>query len=365
MRQLIYAVTIICAFLVHSSAAAQNLTVTIDSSAAHAVVEAIGNPSLSLEEARQIAQLPGNQALLRKAATYDMTSTVEDFANALVAAAHGTPLSEDAFGFDRVASVRDQIQEELRRIDQEPAFYNDWVFERIGKFTPNDLKAELKGYIIAGGPSLGFAFGEGEFFVDQSRLVGEPAVGRAIMAHELFHSIQSTITDQYDTKPLLYDDDSHELYLALPAKEQQCAMLDAVASVTLTEGSASYVSDVMSLDENDGTMTKFQRDRFVRGLSRTAWHAKMLDFILAGTAETPTLTFDDAYTLAFARDEHFYHFGYALTEALVKERGNMIIAELLAMPPRQFFSAYRELDAYGKDVPAFGPVTEARLDECL
>ena len=69
-------------------------TVTIHTEDARATLLALQNRSLSHEDAMKIAEMHGNQAVLQKLHEFKITSTTQDFANALYATAHGEPICQ-------------------------------------------------------------------------------------------------------------------------------------------------------------------------------------------------------------------------------------------------------------------------------
>ena len=82
--------------LITAAQRAVGITVTVNTDAAKAVLFALGNPSLTRDEAFKIAQMPGNQGVIRKQNEFRIPVTTESFANALLAAAHGQKASNQA-----------------------------------------------------------------------------------------------------------------------------------------------------------------------------------------------------------------------------------------------------------------------------
>ena len=74
---------------------AYSTTVTIHTEDARTTLLALQNRSLSHEDAMKIAEMHGNQAVLQKLHEFKITSTTEDFANALYATAHGEPITKE------------------------------------------------------------------------------------------------------------------------------------------------------------------------------------------------------------------------------------------------------------------------------
>lgn len=103
-----------------STVRADNVAVEIDLSAAKAVLNAVGNRDLTTEQALEVAELPGNQGLIRKAQSYGLTADDALFAQALVAAAHHDAGYQDKskFRFRRCARSCDTDFAGTRRVQQ-------------------------------------------------------------------------------------------------------------------------------------------------------------------------------------------------------------------------------------------------------
>jgi hypothetical protein len=79
--------------------------ISIDTTSARAVLKALHDPDLTHEEAINIARLNGNQGMIRKMRELEEADTEEQFAGALVAAAHGQAASspqEESYNFSLV-----------------------------------------------------------------------------------------------------------------------------------------------------------------------------------------------------------------------------------------------------------------------
>lgn len=83
-------------------ASAQGLDLTIDTSAARRVLQALQNPGLTRSEALAAAELPGNAAMIEKVRSFGKPASADLFADALIAAATSQPQPHRLFNFDRV-----------------------------------------------------------------------------------------------------------------------------------------------------------------------------------------------------------------------------------------------------------------------
>lgn len=148
---------------------ARATTVTLHTEDARATLAALENPSLTREEALKVAEMHGNQAVVRKINEFKIPATTESFANALYAAAHGqqvTTLPEQAIEFQLAQPKIAALKRLLDEIDSNPVAFEKPIEERIRRFTPANAQIHLDGYIVVAGNSGGFAFGGTDFFLD-------------------------------------------------------------------------------------------------------------------------------------------------------------------------------------------------------
>jgi hypothetical protein len=173
----------------------------------------------------------------------------------------------------------------------------DAVKARIAQFSPESLSGRVTGYLIAGGDSGGFAFGE-----HLAELFGD-----------------------------LYN-----------------------------EGTATYVGDVLALPAGDDPIAEEQRKHLQTNVNRVRRSVTLLELSVHAVA-TSHIDYDRIYELGFYDDEILYALGYVMTKAIAAARGAPAVAELLRKPPSQFIAAYVALPTYGKDpaAPKLGEETVA------
>jgi hypothetical protein len=334
-------------FLVLAHGSAMASSVVIDSAAAKAVLQALKNPDLTHAQALDIARLPGNQGLIRKAERSHVVATADDFADALVDAAHGTPatrIAEKIFAFDRVRPKADALLALIARIEGHPRDFEAWVVERVSQFSPSDPKLSINGYLVAGGTNGGFAFGEPKFYLNINYF-DEFDTARIILAHELYHAVQGA-----------YSVDSDDIWLKPEsrtakgkARQQLCVGLAGLFSNLYQEGSASYVGDTLLLDPASGPLAKKTREEMEVGLHHLSDHATLLELSVTGLEAPKPVPFEDIYALDFYVPEPLYKLGYAMAKAIATDLGPSTLTALLKEPGYRFVRRYLDLPAYGKD----------------
>ncbi|RYD51569.1 MAG: hypothetical protein EOP60_10735 [Sphingomonadales bacterium] len=326
---------------------AQGLSVKLDADAARAVLAAVRNPALTREQALAIARLPGNQGLIRKVKSYNQPADEARLADALLTAAQGR--TSETGGEYKFAEVRDNADKIAPVVEAlaDPASLSG-VQARIALFTPARVAGRATGYLIVGGPSGGFAFGEPEFYLNIARYP-VPSLARIIMGHELFHGVQGLALG---LKP------QGAAAAACLAKMPEAENLGRLFGSLRDEGMASYVGDVLALPVDD-LAAKPERDRAQRRVNMVGSSITLLGLSTYALTSGSGIAYDDIYALGFYGDEILYSLGYVMVRAIAAEQGNAGVADLIDQPGAVLVARYLSLAGYGKSkaVPALDPVT--------
>ncbi len=326
--------------------------VELDSRAAIRILDALEDPRFTMDAAREIARLPGGQGLIRKAISYGREADEESFARALVAAARGDREAPDPSGF-RFANLRsdtDQIRALIDAFASADSALMQQVRDRIRLYSPLDLELTVRGVLIVGGTSGGFAFDDQEFFLNLDYFpVGDLAA--LVMTHELYHAIQSNLAPEETCT-----DASGNLINA-----------SSLFRSLRDEGTASWVGDFLLLPAEGEGASQRQRARVARGLGLAPTRAvTLLELSAFAMLNSADIAYQSIYGLGFYGDEILYSLGYIMARAIEDEHGAQAIPALLSQPNYRFVETYMQLSAYGESeaVPRLGQET-ARLVQNL
>jgi len=336
--------------------------VTVDSTSARAVLAAVQNPSLTAEEATRVAEMKGNQGLVQKAVSYQMPATTEVLAEALLAAAHGTPAANPtakSFRFEEVKARAKDLTALVDRIDGDARGFKDWVTARVALFSPADAQVEITGYLIVGGPSGGFAFGEPTFFLNLAYF-SEFEAARVVMAHELYHAVQGALAEH----PSAWWARPGALKGKHGTLARRCAETAQLFTDLYQEGSASYVGDPTLLSGEEGPLAKKTREDMVAGLSQLGNSRTLLELSVTGLEAPTPVPYEKVYALGFYMPEILYKLGYTMARAIAVDAGSAALAAFLSQPGFKFAAHYAALPKYGKDDnhPKLGPNVIAALE---
>jgi hypothetical protein len=342
----------IALFFSTPSTASENVTVSIDVTAATAVLAAVRQPTLSLDEALKVARLPGNQGLIRKAESYGRAADDQLFAQALVAAAHHDSAFIDVskFRFDDVRDHAEHIENTLAKLNDPELHLLDTVKARIATFTPSALTGRVTGYLIVGGTSGGFAFGDPQFFLNLDRFPSA-VLASTIMEHELYHAVQALVRKAHPQ--------ASEQIRCVAAISHGSDVAAFFASLS-AEGTASYVGDVLALPErgSDDATTR-ERARVARNVGLVDRSIVQLELSVHGLTSGAAVTPEEVYGLGFYGDEVLYALGYVMARAIAQEQGTGAVGDLAGAPDVAFVLRYMNLKGYGKSdaAPALKPET--------
>lgn len=331
--------------------AATATTVTIHVDDARATLLAMQNPSLSRAQALAIAQLHGNQAALRKLHEFKISSTTEDFANALYASAHDTkPTAETerAILLDLVKPKASALLALLQQIEANPQSFQQAIEARIALFTPANADIHLEGYVVAAGDGGGYSFGGTEFFLNIG-FNDDLILARSTTTHELYHAVQGAFSKDREMKL-----DS----LSSPAS-QRCANVEQLFANLYEEGTAMFVEDVSLLPQSHSPAAARMQTDMDEGMAHIPTSDTLLEMSVISLNTVEPVPYDDLYDVGFLGHGVLYNIGYVMARAIVESDGPQGLAALLRKPPYNFVLRYTQLAAYGKDKdhPRLGPNT--------
>lgn len=328
--------------------------VSIDTRAAHAMLDALQNPQLNHSEAERVARMPENQGPIRKLHEFKINVTEDDLANALYATAHGEPVSkleEKAFMLDWVKPKIPTLLALLSKIDNDPEEFQNIIEKRITAYTPPGANIKLDGYVVAAGDGAGYAFGSTDFYLNLV-MVDDFAQAKSVMTHELYHAVQGTFA-AYRVPVAQADDTS-----------TACRAVQHLFSNVYEEGSAVEVADVSLLAQFSTPNGLRQKIDMEEGAKHLATSASLLEMSIASLMATKAVPYDEVYDVDFYGHAILYNISYAMAHAIVESDGAAGLATYAKRSPAEFIRRYTELSSYGKDRqhPRLGQNTIAALD---
>lgn len=269
-----------------------------------------------------------------------------------MAAAHRDDGAADPgkFNFGRVRDNAAQIQATLARLEDPASSLLPGVRARIAAFTPPGLHGHVTGYLVVGGTSGGFAFGDPEFFLNLDRFASAP-LATTVMQHELFHAVQGIARTA-----LAPSMSAAAACMARIPHSEELAQLFASLEM---EGSASLVGDVASMPAGLDAPTDEARKKARRNVELVGRSVTLLELSAHGLTTGAQVSYDQMYELGFYGDEVLYALGYVMARAIAAEEGSGAIAALTGRPGALFVQRYRNLKGYGKleAVPTLFPAT--------
>jgi len=317
----------------------------LDGQSARAVLQALNTPGLSQADASKIAHLPGNQGLIRKQSSTSAAATEQDFVDALVAAARGEAVTSDAaqsFGFAGLKARSTELQGLLDRIETNQNDFQGWVKERVTRFAPDQLAFTLQGFLIVGGGSGGYAFGEPQFFLNLAYF-DDYDVAKTVMAHELYHAMQAAAAPSAD-------DDLNAFDAATATRNlRESTHLRMLFGSLYAEGSATLVGDPLLISRESSDKAKAFRAAFAANVRRIEAHATLLEMSVISLQAPQPPNYSDVYELGFFVPEPLYALGYVMAQAIQKAGGDAALAQHATLPGYRFVQAYAGLPNYGKD----------------
>lgn len=242
----------------------------------------------------------------------------------------------------------------LDRIEANPVAFQQWVTARVNQFSPPNSRVAITGYLVAGGVSGGFSFDKPEFFLDLAYF-NDFDVARVVMAHELYHAVQSAYAPSQ--KAWWHNKDAEKGPDRTLA--QQCSTTYDYFDALYLEGTASYVGDPFLLRDVKSAAAEKMLTEMKEGIANLGNSVTLLELSILGLDAPNPVPFDDVYALGFYVPEIEYKLGYTMAKAIAADGGDQAITALLNQPSYAFTNAYTTLPKYGKDNehPRLGPNT--------
>jgi len=326
-------------------------TVTIHTEDARATLLALQNRSLSHEDAMKTAEMHGNQAVLQKLHEFKITSTTQDFANALYATAHGEPITkenEKNILFEIEEPKISQLLALLKDIDANPKAFQQRIEQRIALFVPPNTDIHLEGYVVAAGDGGGYAFGGTDFFLNIG-IVDDIVVAQETTTHELYHAVQGAFAAD------------RELKIDNPRGHAQQACIDSgnLFNNLYEEASAMYVGDLSLLPKSHSLAATRTLTDLNDGQKHIQDSVTLLEMSFIALNASEPVPYDEMYSVDFFGHGVVYNIAYVMAKAIVAQDGPQGLAAFLKQPTYKFVLRYIQLPAYGmdKDHPKLGPNT--------
>ncbi|KAA6465188.1 hypothetical protein DYQ86_04365 [Acidobacteria bacterium AB60] len=347
------------AYLAAAAHLALALNVSVNTDSAKAVLVAIQNPSLSMDEALKIARLPGNQGIIREQNRFNVPVTTQSFARALVATAHGDLTSdstETALYFDALRPHAAQLVALTEQIEADPQGFQRSIEARIEQFTPPDSRLQLRGFVVVGGDGGGYSFGGTDFFLNLS-FNDDLIAAKTTTKHEFYHAVQGAFAKERQSGAVV----------SAHGSRQNCANTSRLFADIYEEGSAMYVEDISTLSQSHSESAMRQLADISGGLEHVHSSVALLELSVTGLDATTAVPFDDVYEVGFYGHGVLYDIGYAMAKAIVNNEGPQGLAALLKSPSYGLILRYIQLPGYGKDKdhPKLGPNTIAAVNQLV
>lgn len=338
-----------CVMLLCCCSQAQSVSITIRADAARASLDALNSPDLSREEALKVANMAGNQAAIRKLHEFKLSTTTDDFANALYAAAHNqkvTTRNEKAVLFDLVKPKTAEIGKVVDEIVSNPDAFQDPIQRRIQRFSPQNANIRLKGEILAAGDGAGYTFGATDFYVNLGVVHNLPFIAM-VTTHELYHAVQGAYADKRKAP----GDDA-----------PGCRDIAHLFANLYEEGSANFVEDIPRILDLQDDALKQAKEDFATGLKEAQGNARLLELSVSSLEAAPkAVPYDEVYAAGFFGHGPLYSIGYVMVRDIEQQDGDQAVIDMLQKPPYTLILRYIQLQKYGKakDHPTLYPNTIA------
>jgi len=317
--------------------------IKIDTTSARAVLKALQNPNLTNDQAMTVAKLEGNQGMIREMHDLGEADTEEQFAHALVAAAHGSPDGDPAEASYLFSAVKTSTPAISALLDQIEAGFETDVRDHIRPYVAKPDSVSVRGFVVAGGDGGGYAFGGQDFYLNIA-LNDDIVMAKQVMIHEAFHGAQGAV---------YHEDTEHwAKERTLPADQVRGTFCSNTAELFMdmrNEGTAKFVGSDDILKDAKGPTGQRLYSESVYGKEHLSDSANLLEVSIASLQAPTPVPYRVVYSVDFWGKGVVYSISSAMVSAIVEQDGPAAVGEVIQQPGYEFVLRYTRLKSYGKD----------------
>lgn len=317
--------------------------IKVDTVSARAVLKAIQDSSLSYEQAMTVARLEGNQGMIKEMRDLGEADTDEQFARALVAAAHGQAESNPVEQAYRFTAVKSASSTESALLDQIEQGFEKQIRDQIRPFTPQPETVSVRGFVVVGGDGGGYAFGGTDFYLNLLN-TDDILMSRQTLIHEAFHGAQGAVY-QEDTEHWA----KQNMQPADLVRGKFCSNSAELFKDMRNEGTAMFVGSNETLKDSAGITGKRIYSEYLYYNAHLSDSSGLLEISIASLQAPRPVRFKTVYSVDFFGKGIVYYISRAMTSAIAEQDGPEAVAKVLQQPGYEFVLRYTRLKSYGKD----------------
>jgi hypothetical protein len=337
-------------------AATPHVTMTLDTSGAHAVLKAaLAEPKDAAAAAEDALRNPAVQAMIAKMGRYDSQATAARFRTAVADLARGG--SAEPFDLARLRKDPVPAQRMLARLDADSAAVSDRVADRLAAFAPNGTDVNARLFVVVGSTQNGWFPDQtrSDFYVDLGFHGEELDSLINVSAHELFHTVQGRVRPNWDAE---FADTPNAPPTARGLHRAHAVLLNLVL-----EGMATYVGDATKYPPAGPHIIRDQRE-LTRNLARSAETFALVDTVLYRARNDPDAPLPALLDIGFggAWGQIGYYVGYRMAETIDRYSGRERLRDLVTARPEEFVAEYVRLAHEHASDPKVVPLSPASQD---
>lgn len=324
----------------------QEISVTYDYTSVEKVIEIFEKGRLDENDFKEIIELHGTQAYLRKLSNFFPGVDELKYRKSLEAALKGTYKDNDPYMFERLVPLIPDAKNLLKRVVLKENDLTKSAVLKLNEYSPKTIQMNATVYLVLGVIGGGWTFDDSpsSFYVDFSSMKGDYEGLSYLSTHELYHLVQYRFM-----KGITKNTDDKVSYL-----------LDQM----IREGSATYIVD-FSKASSSGAYINFSKKEYENNFRRMEINFALFENILFQAKYDPMVNIDFLYDIGYSGlcQSPLYYVGYHMMKLIEKYNGKQALVSLLSQPPYKMILSYSELcDKYGSDDEDIILLSESILD---
>jgi hypothetical protein len=334
MRHYLPALAIVLPLFCAGAEPQDGISVTIDSSAAEAVLKAVTGDTSDAESLAQAAvKLPGIQAMIEKEHRYVPAASADSFVAAVVETVNGR--SGEPFPLREIRDNPAKVRTLLAELASRKTELSQRLSGRLRMFAPRGLTLHTTLAVVLGSHQNGWVPDQKSpvFYIDAGFQAGDVDALIAVAAHELFHVVQGAVQPVWNAALAASTGGSPEMR---EMHNVHAALLNLVI-----EGMADYVGDPREMPGSGPAIVRARRE-YARNLARNGESFALFDTIIYRLYKDPGAPLDFLLNIGFGGswEESGYYVGLAMASAIDRYVGRERLQKLVALPPEDFLLEY-------------------------
>ncbi|MGB5818167.1 MAG: DUF5700 domain-containing putative Zn-dependent protease [Saonia sp.] len=305
---------------------AQEINVSYDYSSVEKLIEILDGGELNEKDFKELVELHGTKAYLRKLSTFFPGINELSFKKSLEAVLKGVQLDKDPFMFNRILPLIPDARKLLAEVIEKEKELTQSSVSLLKEYSPENIKLNSTVYLVLGVVGGGWTFDDNpnSFYVDFASMKGDYNGLSYLSTHELFHLVQYRFMKDFP--------------------EEDADKVKYLLDQMIREGSATYVADFSKVSSS-GSYIDFSKKEYERNFRRMETNFALFEAIIFQAKNDSSVNMNLLYNIGLSGmyQSPLYYVGYHMIKLIEKYNGRTELIALLSKSPEKLILTYVQL----------------------